>query len=256
MHHDPQQMERVRMRGLVREDGAVGRFGFREAPRLMRRRRGTQAGIVIERRCGVGGGHDRAGTSIPHRTGARDAGRRCAGAPCYNPRPMRRTRAVMVALLGIGTGACARLPATPPALPPPVTRLYQQPYLIVWDTVRVELNNTADLELDTIDKAGRFVAWEPTNTLFLLLARRNVVTVTVEPLGEQAARMVLQMSAQKYDTGGWSRPAGWYPYASVNEQLGMQIAGGIDRRLGHAPGLADRMPVGDADDGAAPVPDE
>ncbi len=158
-------------------------------------------------------------------------------------------------VLLLGTAACSRLPAVPPALPAPVTRLYQRQYPIVWDTVRVDLNNQAGIEVDSIDKAGRFVAWERTNNLFLLLNRRNVITISLEPVGEDATRMVLQMSAQKYDTGGWSRPAGWYPLASVNEGMGLEIAASIDARLGHTPGLVDQVAAPAAAEASAPPPD-
>ena len=117
-----------------------------------------------------------------------------------------------VAALGLVLGAaCARIPARPPQLPPPVTRLYEQPYPVVWDTVRVDLNSDPRLELDTVDKRGRFVAWERTNSLILLLNSRNVVTVNLEAVGESNTRMVLQMSHQKYDAGGLTRPAMYHP---------------------------------------------
>lgn len=172
---------------------------------------------------------------------------------------MRRILAASAAVALLSGAACSSIPATPPQLPPPVTRLYPRPYRIVWDTVRVDLNNRPNLEVDTIDKAGRFVAWERTNNLFLLLNRRNVVTISLEPAGENSTRMVLQMSAQHYDSGGWTRPAGWYPSASVNEEMGLEIAASIDRRLGHTPGLADELalPSPNAEPGdaaAAPSP--
>lgn len=159
---------------------------------------------------------------------------------CYNPAFMFRVIRFGSVLL-LATLACSRIPARPPALPEPITRLYPNSYLIVWDTVRVDLNNDGRLELDTIDKEGRFVAWERTNSLLLLLNKRNVVTVDLEPLSAERTRMTLQMSAQKYDTGGWSRPAGWYPWANVNAAMGTEIAARIDSRLGHTPGPADRL---------------
>ena len=148
--------------------------------------------------------------------------------------------------------ACSRVPARPPALPDPVTRLYSHGYLVVWDTVRVDLVNDPRLDMDTIDKAGRFVAWEKTNSLFLLLNARNVVTVALEPVGADKTRMVLQMHHEKYDTGGWRRPAGWYPSPNVNEELGQVIASRIDQRLRHTPGLADRVSAPPAAGTASP----
>lgn len=175
---------------------------------------------------------------------------------CYTPRFMRRIRAAGACVLLLGMAACSRTPPGPAALPPPVTRLYEAPFDVVWDTVRVDLNNQPGLELDTIDKLGRFVAWERTNVLLLLLAHRDVVTVALEPVGPAATRMVLQMSAQRYDTGGWSRPADWYPSPRIDAERGLTIAASIDQRLGHAPSVADTVPLPPADAGApVPAPD-
>ena len=160
--------------------------------------------------------------------------------------------AALAALAVLGP-ACATAPASPPPLPPAQTRLYDKAFPIVWDTVRVELNNDPRLEVDTIDKAGRFLAWDRTNNWLLLLAQRNVVTLTLESLGEKKTRMVLQISAEQYDTGGWTRPAGWYATPNVDEHRGIELAQNIDRRLGHTAGPADRVTIPAAPE-AAPAP--
>lgn len=162
--------------------------------------------------------------------------------PCYNPPSMPRTVGRVAALAALLlAGACASAPTAPPPQPPPVTRLYDRSFPVVWDTVRVELNNEPRLEVDTIDKRGRFVAWERTSNFLLLLRHRNVATITLEQLGEDKTRLALQMSAQNYDAGGFTRPAGWYPSADIDAALGEEIAAHIDERLDHTPGLADQL---------------
>ncbi len=149
------------------------------------------------------------------------ASNRCA-------RLLRSGGAAAVLAVVIALASCASS-AEYPAMPPPMTKVLPASFQKTFDATRSVLDEDRRLVLHTIDNAGRFVAWEKTGG-FIFFQHRTVLDIRLEPVGPEQTKVVMHMSAESYEMGGLTRPAGWYPSSDVDTFLGEDIMGLIEKK--------------------------
>jgi hypothetical protein len=86
------------------------------------------------------------------------------------------------------------------------------------------------LELHTIDKAGRFVAWEKTSG-FVFFRQRTVLDIELRPEGTDGTLIIMKLTAEDYEMGGYRHEAGWYPSSEVDTVLGQDVMGLIEVKV-------------------------
>ncbi len=149
----------------------------------------------------------------------------------------RRGRALvrkMTALTAAVVLACALFvscasPPEYPVYPPPETRTLSAGFDDSFRAALTVLREDARLELDTIDKAGRFIAKEKA-TGFILFRHRSVLDIRLEAAGPAETKMSVRLSAEDYEMGGFTREAGWYPSSLVDTFLAEDVMGLIEKR--------------------------
>lgn len=135
-------------------------------------------------------------------------------------------------LLAILVGAAALSCASPPVYPeppPPLTAVLPLGFEDAFHTTRRVLKDDPRLVLDTIDNAGRFIAVEKTGG-FIFFRHRTVLDIRLEPAETDQTKLTMRLSAEDYEMGGLTRPAGWYPSSEVDIFLGEDILNIIESK--------------------------
>lgn len=89
------------------------------------------------------------------------------------------------------------------------------------------------LEIHTIDPAGRIVVYEKTGG-FIFWQHRTILDFFWEPQGTDQTKVTMFLRAEAYESGGLTRPAGWYPSPDVDTFLGDDVLGLITKRAEQA----------------------
>jgi len=137
--------------------------------------------------------------------------------------------AVAVLLLGIALTSCASAYKYP-VPPPPTTTVLPVGYEDAFKAALSVLKEDGRLVLHVIDKDGRFVAWEKTSG-FIFFQHRTILDIMLEPVSAEETKLTMQLSAEDYELGGLTRPAGWYPSSNIDAFLGEDIVGLIKKRI-------------------------
>jgi hypothetical protein len=98
-------------------------------------------------------------------------------------------------------------------------------------TTKAVLQEDPRLDLHTLDKAGRFIAYEKVGG-FIFFRNRTILDIRLEPVSPAETKIAMSMEAENYEMGGFTRPAGWYPSPEVDTFLGEDILHVIVMRLG------------------------
>ena len=135
----------------------------------------------------------------------------------------------IVLLAGALLASCASAPAYP-VYPPPLTKALPADFDDAFKAALSVLRDDDRLDLHTIDKAGRFIAMEKAGG-FVFFRHRTVLDIRLEPVGPAETKISVKLKAEDYEMGGFTREAGWYPSPRVDEFLGEDILGLIEKRL-------------------------
>jgi len=138
-------------------------------------------------------------------------------------------RATFCGLALVFLVSCASSPKYP-VYPEPTTRVLPASFDEVFRSALTVLKHDDRLELHTIDKAGRFVAWEKTSG-FIFFRHRAVFDIGLSREGENATKISMKLSAEDYETGGLTREAGWYPSSRIDAVLGEDIMNLIEQEV-------------------------
>ena len=132
-------------------------------------------------------------------------------------------------LAGFCLVSCASAPQYP-VYPTPTTKVLPAPYEDAFKSILAVLKHDDRLELHTIDKAGRFLAWEKTSG-FVFFRQRTVLDIELRPEGSDKTNISMKLTAEDYEMGGFRREAGWYPSSTVDTFLGEDIMGLIEKEV-------------------------
>ena len=135
----------------------------------------------------------------------------------------------LLCLAGFFLVSCASAPQYP-VYSTPTTKVLPASYEDVFKSALAVLKRDARLELHTIDKAGRFLAWEKTSG-FIFFRHRTILDVELRPEGADATNISMKLTAEDYEMGGFKREAGWYPSSTVDPFLGEDIMGLIEKEV-------------------------
>jgi hypothetical protein len=143
--------------------------------------------------------------------------------------PLLRLCAVVLILCagGILIGSCASAPKHP-TYPAPTTTVLPVGFADAFDAARGVLKDDQRLILHTVDKAGRFVAYERAGG-FVFFRHRTILDLQLEPVGQAETKLTMSLKAEDYEMGGLTLPAGWYPSERVDTFLGEDIMGLIEK---------------------------
>ena len=142
----------------------------------------------------------------------------------YNPRLV-----ILLCLAGLVFVSCASAPEYP-IYPAPTTRTLSAGYDDAFKATLAVLRGDERLELHTIDKKGKFLAWEKTAG-FIFFRHRTILNIELEPSGAGETKITLKLKAEDYEMGGFTREAGWYPSSRVDTFLGEDIMGLIEKEV-------------------------
>ncbi|MBI5116886.1 hypothetical protein HZA56_10465 [Candidatus Poribacteria bacterium] len=134
----------------------------------------------------------------------------------------RLTAFPMLALVALVLISCATAPSQYPPAFAPESKTLPASFDSAFEAGRKVLNNDGRLLLDTVDKAGRLIAYERTSGL-IFLRHRTILDVKFEATGPQETKISMRAKAQDYEIGGLTREAGWYPSSNVDEFLANDI---------------------------------
>jgi hypothetical protein len=123
--------------------------------------------------------------------------------------------------------SCTSLPEYS-ASPPPTVRVLPVGEQTAFYLVRDVLLDDARLEINTIDTKGRIIAYEKTSG-FILWQHRTILDFFLEPIDPNHTRITMYLRAEQYESGGLTRPAGWYPSADIDTFLGEDVLGLIQK---------------------------
>jgi hypothetical protein len=115
-------------------------------------------------------------------------------------------------------------------MPPPITKQIPVGFLQAFKATKSVLNEDPRLVLHTLDKAGRFVAWEKAGGI-VFFRHRTVLDIRLESVDAEETRISIFLSAEDYETGGFKLPADWYPSAEVDMLIGEDIMALIEKRI-------------------------
>jgi hypothetical protein len=139
---------------------------------------------------------------------------------------------ILLCVTGLLLASCASAPEYP-VYPQPTTKILPFSYEDTFKSALAVLKRDERLELHTIDKAGRFLAWEKT-TGFILFRHRTILDIELKPEGPDATKVTMKLAAEDYETGGLTREAGWYPSSMVDTTLGEDIMGLIEKEAANS----------------------
>lgn len=123
--------------------------------------------------------------------------------------------------------SCTSVPEYPVS-PPPTVRVLPVGEETAFYIVRDVLLADARLEINTIDTRGRIIAYEKTSG-FILWQHRTILDFFLEPIDPNQTRITMYLRAEQYESGGLTRPAGWYPSANIDTFLGEDVLGLIQK---------------------------
>ena len=135
----------------------------------------------------------------------------------------------LVCLVGLVFVSCAST-LEYSAYPAPTTMTLSAGYDDAFKATLAVLRRDERLELHTIDKAGRFLAWEKTAG-FIFFRHRNILNIELESSGDAETKVTLKLKAEDYEMGGFTHEAGWYPSPRVDTFLGADIMGLIEKEI-------------------------
>lgn len=138
----------------------------------------------------------------------------------------------VLCLVGLVLASCASAPEYP-VYPAPTTRIVSVGFESAFMAALKVLREDARLDLHTIDKAGKFLAWEKTSG-FMFFRHRTVFDIALEPVGEDKTKITMTLRAENYDMGGFTREAGWYPSSEVDAFMGEDILSLIEKEIAKA----------------------
>lgn len=136
---------------------------------------------------------------------------------------------VLLCLAVFSLVSCASAPQYP-VYPEPTTKVLPASYEDAFKSALAVLKHDARLELHTIDKAGRFLAWEKTSG-FIFFRHRTILDIELESEGAGATKISMKLTAEDYEMGGFRREAGWYPSSIVDTFLGEDIMDLIEKEV-------------------------
>lgn len=116
-----------------------------------------------------------------------------------------------------------------PVFPAPLETTVAAGFPDVFESARLSIKADDRLEMDTIDKAGRFIVREKTRG-FIFFQHRTVLDIRLEPVSAEETRITMNMTAEDYEMGGFRRAAGWYPSSDVNTSLGEEVLATVAKR--------------------------
>ena len=125
--------------------------------------------------------------------------------------------------------SCASGPDYPVFLPP-ITKHVPAGLLDTFLAASTVMDNDPRLDLHTLDKSGRLIAFEKTSG-FIFFRHRTIIDINLKSVGPQETRIIMYLSAEDYEMGGLTRPADWYPSAKVDMFLGEDILNLIEKKL-------------------------
>ncbi len=139
----------------------------------------------------------------------------------------------LLALLALAAVvSCASAPEYP-TYPPPTSATLPVDQQVAFRTIRDLLLSDPRLEIHTIDTAGRIVAREKTSG-FIFLQNRTILDFFLQPADTNQTKITMFLRAEKYDSGGLTMPAGWYPSSNVDTFLGEDVLGLIEQATAQA----------------------
>jgi hypothetical protein len=139
----------------------------------------------------------------------------------------------ILALVAFVLISCASAtPQYPPLYAPEPTTLPVS-FNVAFEAARKALDNDGRLILDTVDKAGRLVAYERTSGI-IFLRHRTILDIKLETVGPEQTKISMRAKAQDYELGGLTREAGWYPSSNVDEFLVTDIMSLIEQEAAKA----------------------
>ena len=141
---------------------------------------------------------------------------------------------VVVLLTCVALCSCASGPDYP-SFPPPITKDVHSSLLDTFLAAKTVMDNDPRLDLQTLDKAGRLIAFEKTSG-FIFFRHRTIIDINLKPVGPQETSIIMNLSAEDYEMGGLTRPADWYPSAKVDTFLGEDILSLIEKELAKSTG--------------------
>jgi len=125
--------------------------------------------------------------------------------------------------------SCASAPEYP-VFPPPISKNVSAGLLDTFLAASDVMKADPRLDLHTLDKSGRLIAFEKTSG-FIFFRHRTIIDINLESIGPEETKIMMHLSAENYETGGLSRPADWYPSAEVDTFLGEDILNLIEKEL-------------------------
>ncbi len=142
--------------------------------------------------------------------------------------------AAVALLIGAAFVSCSSAPAYP-AFPPPLTGTVPVDHQRAFQIARSVLNEDPRLDVHTVDKDGRFVAFEKTSGI-LFFQKRTILDIRIEPIDAEETKITMRLKAEAYTMGGLKHAAGWYPSSKVNTVLGEDVMALIERKINQTDG--------------------
>jgi hypothetical protein len=141
------------------------------------------------------------------------------------------SRLLLLALIPLLAGAlsCASVPEYPSSTPP-ISKILPVNEKEAFQLVREVLMEDPRLELHTVDTGGRLVAREKTSG-FIFWQHRTILDFLLQPAGDNQTKITMILKAEQYESGGLTRPAGWYASPDIDAFLGEDILGLIEKRV-------------------------
>lgn len=142
------------------------------------------------------------------------------------------TKTIPALVLVVSLAACATSSPERPAAraATAIEKVYPADFDTLWQATRVSLKADPRLALHTIDRAGRFIAKERSSG-FVFFRERTIFDIKIERQPDDQSSLILKATAEKYDFGGLSRRADWYPSDEINMGLAREIVEGIESHL-------------------------
>jgi hypothetical protein len=117
--------------------------------------------------------------------------------------------------------SCTSVPEYPVS-PPPTVRVLPVGEQTAFHIVRDVLLADSRLEINTIDTKGRIIAYEKTSG-FIFWQHRTILDFFLEPIDPTQTRITMYLRAEQYESGGLTRPAGWYASPDIDTFLGEDV---------------------------------
>ncbi len=129
--------------------------------------------------------------------------------------------------------SCASSPEYP-VPPPPISAQVDAGFMDTFKAAMDVLDEDPRVELHTRDKTGRLIAYEKTGG-FVFSRHRTILDLRLESVSPEETKISMQLSAEDYEMGGFTLPAGWYPSAKIDKFLGEDLLRLIEKRVEQGP---------------------